>query len=511
MGQDHHQKNRQPVMDHQPREKNQQGHYVHTQCAKWQMFGGGLKQVAHRAAENLGNPKQSADTKDQGASELDTQSSCCKEELTMYQSDLAKANSETHTAKNELTDDNKEKKLTTDQKDPMPELDTVRGNEKELGLRMVLMEKVHAELANQINNLAEELGEAETRLQDSQETILMKENCIKTLMDENKEMQRVVDAQRKEIEKSQETILVKENCINTLMDENKEMQRVVDAQRKEIEILLAASQEDYKEKEKCIKDKETLTKERDDSNKAQRELVKQLIIWTNELDDVTKLQAAKDKEAAEMYKQFHCCNEELTRCQRDLAQATLKNHTAKNELTAELYALRKRMVLMEEHQCNLARSLEESKLDNREKEKCIKELKELTVELETTCGNTKEMTAELDAYRQNNALVEEHNKEMKRVVDAQQQEIKIVLATSQRDNMEKEKRITELTIERDASRGNAKKLTAELGALSERIAVMEKHNYDLFKSLEEAKIRLEETKTRQFGEIEVHQGASLNA
>ena len=214
-------------MHDQPREKNQQGHYAHTQCARpstSQMFGGGSKQVAHRAAENLGNPKQSADTKDQG--------------LTMCQSDLAQANSETHTAKNELTDDDKEKELTTDQQDPMPEFDTVRGNEKELGLRMVLMEKVHAELANQINILAEELGEAENRLQESQETILMKENCIKMLM-----------------------------------DENKEMQSVVNAQRKEIEILLAASQEDKKEKEKCIKDKETLTKERDDANKAQRELV----------------------------------------------------------------------------------------------------------------------------------------------------------------------------------------------------------------------------------------------
>ena len=98
------------------------------------------------------------------------------------------------------------------------------------------------------------------------------------------------------------------------------------------------------------------------------------------------------------------------------------------------------------------------------------------------------------------------------------------LEASKLDNMEKEKCIREIcssqvlssfffgiTFELDASRGNAKELTAELGALRERIAVMEKHNYDLFKSLEEATIRLEETKPRQYGETEVHQGASLNA
>ena len=62
-------------------------------------------------------------------------------------------------------------------------------------------------------------------------------------------------------------------------------------------------------------------------------------------------------------------------------------------------------------------------------------------------------------------------------------------------------RIKELMFERD-------KLTAHLGALRETSAVMEKHNYGLFKSLEEAENRLEESKTRQYGEREVHQGAN---
>jgi chromosome segregation ATPase len=240
--------------------------------------------------------------------------------------------------------------------------------------------------------------------------------------------------------------------ISALTDLNKEMKSLVDAQQQEIQVVhkTAISQQESVEREKSIQEKSI------------QELTFEL--------DTTRENAM--------------------------------------ELTAELDVLRRRMDVIGEHNIALVKSMGEAKarFDAQQQE-----IEVVLVMSQRDKEEKEKHIKELDAYRQNNALVEEHNKEMKRVVDAQQQEIKIVLATSQRDNMEKEKRITELTIERDASRGNAKKLTAELGALCERIAVMEKHNYDLFKSLEEATIRLEETKPRQYGETEVHQGASLNA
>ena len=76
---------------------------------------------------------------------------------------------------------------------------------------------------------------------------------------------------------------------------------------------------------------------------------------------------------------------------------------------------------------------------------------------------------------------------MKRVVDAQQQEIKIVLEISQQDNLGRR-----ISFELDTSRGNAKELTADV--LRERMVLMNKHHCDLVISLTEAGTLLEESK-----------------
>ena len=76
---------------------------------------------------------------------------------------------------------------------------------------------------------------------------------------------------------------------------------------------------------------------------------------------------------------------------------------------------------------------------------------------------------------------------MKRVVDAQQQEIKIVLEISQQDNLGRR-----ISFELDTSRGNAKELTADV--LREMMVLMDKHYCDLVISLTEAGTLLEESK-----------------
>ena len=265
-----------------------------------------------------------------------------------------------------------------------------------------------------------------------------------------------------------------QQTIKALMDENKKMKSVVDAQQKEIEMVLAASQQGQKEKEKCIADKETLTKERDVVKKAHAELVKQLDIWTQEFEVVSELQAAGDKQAAELYRQLNCCKEELTRCQRELVQATSEKHTAKNELSAEIDALRPRLVMMEEHTYSMVQSLGDtetrlaaSKVEIGEKEKRIREL---TMELDTLRGLMEEQNKSLGEARalalsrleksEQTVLMKEdciktlmdEKKEMNSLVVSLQGECEMELAMSKQDNMEKEKRIRELTVELENSR-----------------------------------------------------------
>ncbi len=125
------------------------------------------------------------------------------------------------------------------------EIDARRGNAKELTAGLEA-------LSEQCNALVESLGEAEARLVETKQTIIMKENCIKALMDEKKEMKSVVDARQKECEMvlaiSQRDKIEKEKRIRELTVEHeafhqmlalmeahiKEMKAIVDAQQQEI-------------------------------------------------------------------------------------------------------------------------------------------------------------------------------------------------------------------------------------------------------------------------------------
>jgi hypothetical protein len=312
--------------------------------------------------------------KDQEASELHTELSCCKEELTRCQSDLAQATSAiqlSHTAKNELT----------------AELHS-------------LQERVHL-IEEQNSLLVKSLGGAGTRLVESEQTVLLKENCIKALMVEkekcNKELmfekkmtveldvlrERIVlmqghndlmvgslgEAEARLVD-SNITILTKEQSIKALMDEMKVMKSVVDAQQKEIEMVLAMSQQVNMEKEKCLKE----------------------LIF-------------------------------------------------EKKMTAELDDLRPRMVSMQGQQEILVKSLGEAetslaqaKLDNTEKEKRIREL---TFELDTSRGNAKELTAEGYALREHTAALVASLAEAENRLEASKQ-------NNLTDNMENEKRVKEL-------------------------------------------------------------------
>jgi len=210
------------------------------------------------------------------------------------------------------------------------------------------------------------------------------------------------------------------------------------------------------------------------------------------------------------------------------------------ELTAGLDALREHNIALREHINDLVKSI---KGDSEHMNDLVKSIQELTLELDTSRGNAKELTEELDAMReQNNALVKSlaeaenrledskqnnlkdnmcndkhieeltlelgslrhalsvelnvlHQNNLRKencikaltILSAQQQKIETVVATSQQDRKVKEKYINALTFEIDASRGNAKELTAGLEALSEQCNA-------LVKFLGGAGVRLEEIK-----------------
>jgi chromosome segregation ATPase len=201
---------------------------------------------------------------------------------------------------------------------------------------------------------------------------------------------------------------------------------------KELCVLRAEADTLRQEMDTMVKAMQSLTKERDVAKKAQAELVNQLQTWTEDLESLCKLQVKKDKEAAEYCRQLRCRQEELTKCQSDLAQATSEN-------------------------CCLVKSLEDTETNlaelqqiNLMKESCIK------------------------------ALTDDMNKEMKSVVDVQQKEIEMVLATSHQVKMENEKRI--------------KELTTELDDLRQRMFFLRESNTALIKSLGEAGTNLEESK-----------------
>jgi chromosome segregation ATPase len=323
------------------------------------------------------------------------------------------------------------------------------------------------------------------------------------------------DLKQKLDEESNQNGLRKGDCIKALTHLNQELKSVVDAQQQEIEIVLATSQQVHMEKENYInelRDNATaLTEELDAISKEYIKGAKDMrqgMVFLEEHNSalVRSLSHARDrleeskqnsirKEDCikaltdlnkEMDRQLKCCKEELTRCENDLAQAM----SAVQELTAELDALRRRMVLMEEKKSeieaqrnDIERVLATSQQDNFEKEKYVEELKSqvqsLTFELDTSSGNAKELTAELDALQTRMGLMEEYNNELRdnakgdaelldalrQRIMAQQQEIEIVRETSQQDDMQNEDYIKKLRDIADHVKAEKGQMEKEYNAL----------------------------------------------
>jgi chromosome segregation ATPase len=253
---------------------------------------------------------------------------------------------------------------------------------------------------------------------------------------------------------SRQDNISKENCLKALKHLNQEIKSLVDSQQQEIEIVLATAQQVNMEKEEHLTALREVTVELETSRGNAKELT-------------AKLEALQDIHE-QLQKEF-AAEFDVLRSQTEGVRAELK--VAKDS-TVELDDLRRRMDVIGEHNNNaLVKSLaeaetrlEESQHKNHRKESCISALTDL-------------------------------NKEMKSLVDAQQQEIQDVLAAAQQDNMEKGKRITELTCELDTSRVKATELTAGLDVLRQRMALMEEqHNIALIKSLGEAESRLADSK-----------------
>ena len=301
--------------------------------------------------------------------------------------------------------------------------------------------------------------------------------------------------------------------ISALTDLNKEMKSLVDAQQQEIQVVhkTAISQQEIVEREKSIQEKsiQELTFELDTTRENAMELTAELDVLRRRMEVIGEHNIALVKSMGEAKARFDAQQQEievvLVMSQRD------KEEKAKH--IKELDAYRQSNAMVEQHNKEMKRVVDAqqqeikvvlatSQRDNMEKEKRITEL---TCELDTSRDNAMELTAGLDVLRQRMALMGEQqcalvtrlenqntclgesrqdnirkenclkalkhlNQEMKCLVNSQQQEIEIVLATAQQVNMEKEEHLTELrevTVELETSRGNAKELTAKLEALQD--------------------------------------------
>jgi chromosome segregation ATPase len=281
--------------------------------------------------------------KDQEASELHTELSCCKEELTRCQSDLAQATSENqliHTAKNELT----------------AELHALQE-------RVHLIEEQNSFL---VRSLRQEMDAVNGSLAASKQTILMKDQSIKTLEDEMKVMKSVVDAQQKEIEMvravSQQANMEKEKCLEELMFEKK-MTAELDVLRERIVLM----QGHLDEMVDAMGEAETKLVAAKLENMEKRKLIKELTFEINGLLAEAETSLVYSRQTVLMKENcITVLTAEKEKCNKELM--------FEKKMTAELDALRGRMVLMRSNNDAMVESLREaetklveSKAENMEK------------------------------------------------------------------------------------------------------------------------------------------------
>jgi chromosome segregation ATPase len=267
--------------------------------------------------------------KDQEASELHTELSCCKEELTSCQSDLAQATSENqliHTAKNELT----------------AELHALQE-------RVHLIEEQNSFL---VRSLRQEMDAVNGSLAASKRTILMKDQSIKTLEDEMKVMKSVVDAQQKEIEMvravSQQANMEKEKCLEELMFEKK-MTAELDVLRERIVLM----QGHLDEMVDAMGEAETKLVAEKLENMEKRKLIKELTFEINGLLAEAETSLVYSRQTVLMKENcITALTAEKEKCNKELM--------FEKKMTAELDALRGRMVLMRSNNDAMVESLREA-------------------------------------------------------------------------------------------------------------------------------------------------------
>ncbi len=125
------------------------------------------------------------------------------------------------------------------------------------------------------------------------------------------------------------------------------------------------------EMEIMVKENDSLIKEQDFAKQARRDLLKKLDIWAHELESVTKLQVAEDKEAGERkrhLKEEIACRETQISFLRERNLKLSRCITALTDLNKNM----KSMVEQQQHEIEIV--LDMSQQDNMEKQKHIKEL-----------------------------------------------------------------------------------------------------------------------------------------
>jgi hypothetical protein len=255
---------------------------------------------------------------------LHTELSCCKEELTRCQSDLAQATSETqlsHTAKNELT----------------AELHALQE-------RVHLIEEQNSIL---VRSLRQEMDSLDGSLTASKQAILMKDQSIKTLVDEMKVIKSVIDAKQKEIEMlcavSQQANMEKEKCLTELMFEKK-LTAELDALRGRM-VLMQGHNDTMVE---SLEETEAKLGAAKLENMEKRKLIKELTFELNAILGEAETSLVDSRQTVLMKE--NCITAlmvEKEKCNKEPI------YEKKMTVELELYALRERMVLMQGSISNL--------------------------------------------------------------------------------------------------------------------------------------------------------------